>query len=128
MRKIVIFMTCIGFVMLIASKYVYEIWLGNNDLEINFSTSLLLYVYSIFMIMYGNYGYILNGIGKLQIQIYATLILAVIYIPAAIFAGYMWGLNGILSVFTLNPIINYIWSKMQFTKLINGTATGVWNR
>ena len=128
MRKIVIFMTCIGFVMLIVSKYVYEIWLDNNDLEIKFSTSLLLYVYSIFMIMYGNYGYILNGIGKLQIQIYVTLILAVIYIPAAIFAGHMWGLNGILSVFTLNPIINYIWSKMQFAKLINGTATGIWNR
>ena len=128
MRKIVVMMACIGLVMLIASKQVYEIWLGNNELNINFSTSMLLYIYSIFMIMYGNYGYILNGIGKLQIQIYATLILAMAYIPAAIFAGRFWGLNGILLMFALSPMINYIWSKIQFIKLINGSATGIWNR
>ncbi len=128
MRKIVVVMACIGLVMLIASKQVYEIWLGNNELNINFSTSMLLYIYSIFMIMYGNYGYILNGIGKLQIQIYATLILAMAYIPAAIFAGRFWGLNGVLLMFALSPMVNYIWSKIQFTKLINGSATGIWNR
>lgn len=128
MRKIVVMMACIGLVMLIASKQVYEIWLGNNELNINFSTSMLLYIYSIFMIMYGNYGYILNGIGKLQIQIYATLILAMAYIPAAIFAGRFWGLNGVLLMFALSPMVNYIWSKIQFTKLINGSATGIWNR
>lgn len=128
MRKIVVMMACIGLVMLIASKQVYEIWLGNNELNINFSTSMLLYIYSIFMIMYGNYGYILNGIGKLQIQIYATLILAMAYIPAAIFAGRFWGLNGILLMFALSPMVNYIWSKIQFIKLINGSATGIWNR
>ncbi len=128
MRKIVIIMACIGLVMLIASKQVYEIWLGNNELNINFSTSMLLYIYSIFMIMYGNYGYILNGIGKLQIQIYATLILAMAYIPAAIFAGRFWGLNGVLLMFALSPMVNYVWSKIQFTKLINGSATGIWNR
>lgn len=128
MRKIVVIMACIGLVMLIVSKQVYEIWLGNNELNINFSTSMLLYIYSIFMIMYGNYGYILNGIGKLQIQIYATLILAMAYIPAAIFAGRFWGLNGILLMFALSPMVNYIWSKIQFIKLINGSATGIWNR
>ena len=59
----------IGLVMLLLSQLIYDIWLGDASVNVSFSSTFILYIYVIFKIMYSNYGYILNGIGKLNLQI-----------------------------------------------------------
>lgn len=122
--KVVLLMALVGVFMLIISPLAYKLWVG--EVYIKWGTTILLYLYSLFMMLYGCYGYILNGIGKLRIQLIVTTALAILYIPLAVFAGKVFGLYGVLSIFTLGTIVNCIWSKIQFTKLINHTATGVW--
>lgn len=125
--KIASVLGILGIVMLIASPIVYHLWLG-NAVTIDISTTGLLYLYSIFLILYGCYGYILNGMGKLTIQLVMTGILAIAYVPLAIAAGKVCGLNGILVVFAMTALLNLCWSKMQYSKIINNKAFGIWDQ
>lgn len=118
--------TIAGVLMLIISKFVYSIWLNDNSLNISFITTGLLLLQNTFFIFYSCYGYILNGIGKLRIQLIFTSVLAILYIPFALLLGEKWGLNGILFSFALNALLNVAWSKIQFSKITNGTARGIW--
>lgn len=126
LNKITLMIFVLGIVMLCLSEVFYDFWLNDRTVKIDFTTTFILFIYAIAMVLYSKYGYILNGIGKLRVQMIATSILAVVYVPIAIAAGMYWGINGILSVFALNSIINYSWARIQYNKLINNTATGIW--
>lgn len=127
-RRISIIAIIVGFIMLLVSKYAYQIWLGKGSIDINFMTTCLIYISISFEMLYKVYGTIINGIGKVYAQMIITGIIAILYIPTAIYLGYLWGLRGVLMANILVFICNYIWSKIQCYRLINQTATGIWNR
>lgn len=128
LTKIAFLFSVFGLLMVLLSNFVYKIWLHSNEIDIGFSTTVLLYVYAVAMMFYGVYGYIINGIGKLTIQIIFTSVSAILYVPCAVFMGKLLGLNGILIVYVMVTIINVVWSKIQLTRILNGTAKGIWNR
>ena len=128
MNKIIMLFILIGALMLIVSPFLYDFWLGENNVAISWTSTLCLYWYTVVMICYQTYGYIINGIGKLKIQMLITSIMALVYIPLAYILGNKYGLLGVLFVFASSATINFIWSKIQYTKLINGTASGVWDK
>lgn len=123
---ITILMSAIGFVMLMCASWFYKMWLGDSYVDIPFSTSAILYLYMVAMMLYGCYGYFINGFGHLRLQMTITVVLSVAYPILAIFAGKTFGLNGILWIFTLTTFISYLWSKIQYTKIVNRTASGIW--
>ena len=123
--RISMYISLIGLLMVLISPYIYRIWL-KDDIQISFITTLLLFVYSSLMMFYGAYGYILNGIGKLRVQILATVIIAVMYVPLTCFMGEKIGLPGILLSFSFSVALNVLWSKIQYNKLLSGKATGIW--
>lgn len=127
LQRISLIIIIVGGIMLLLSNYIYRIWIGVNAIDIKFSTTFMLYIYLIFKVLYSNYGYILNGIGKLNLQIVMTAILAVTYIPLVYILGTWFGLTGVLIIFAFNSFVNFLWSKFQYKKLIAGTATGIWN-
>lgn len=126
--KIGLLFTGMGLLMLAISPYAYSVWLGKTDFTIDYSVSGILLIQSVFFIFYCCYGYILNGIGKLKAQMVFTSVLAVCYVPMAILLGKIWGLHGILIVFALSSVFNFTWSKIQYNKLMEGTAHGIWNK
>lgn len=126
--KIANLFTLGGIALIAVSPYIYQIWLGKNDLNIQYSTTSLIFLQATFFIYYQCYGYILNGIGKLKAQLVFTSVLAILYIPVAIMLGKLWGLNGVLIAFVLNAMFNVLWSKIQYGKIIKGTASGIWNQ
>ena len=126
--RILMFFIFIGILMLVFSEHIYCFWLGNDCPQIAFSTTFLLFLYSIFMMIYAANGYIINGIGKLKIQILFTSLLAVLYIPFALLLGKIGGLEGILIVLCINALVNGLWSSVQLNKIIKGTAHGIWNK
>lgn len=128
LEKIATIFVLLGLFMLLISPLCYELWLGTESCKIHFSTSFLLYLYSVFMVFYSCYGYIINGIGKLSLQILITSITAILYIPVTLFLGKIFGLNGILFAFGFTSLINSIWSKIQLKKILSGTASGIWNK
>lgn len=126
--KIAILFILGGLLMVILSKFVFKIWLGVNCPDIPLSCIIIMFIYCSFMILYSDFGYIINGIGKLQLQLYITAILAISYAPLAYFIGKNFGLQGVLLVMCFVGWANFMWSKIQFNKLLNGTARGIWDR
>ena len=69
----------LGTIMLIISPYIYTFWVGKS-VEIPFSLSLWVFAYS-GVNMFGNiFVMIINGMGELKVQTYASLISPIIFI------------------------------------------------
>ena len=118
----------VGVLMLIVSKFVFNIWLGKDEIEISYLTTGLILTYVSFEMLYKVYGTIINGTGKVFAQMILTGIIAIIYIPLAILLGRSLGLSGVLIANVVVFAANYIWAKIQCNKLINQSATGIWNK
>lgn len=127
-RKVCIASIFIGVLMVLASKFVYGIWLGKGTIDINYSTTSLILLYISFEMLYKVYGTIINGTGKVFAQMVLTGVIAIIYIPLAILLGKLFGLSGVLIANAIVFALNYLWSKVQCNKLISQTATGIWNK
>ena len=127
-RKVCIASIFIGVLMVLVSKFVYGMWLGKDSIDISYSTTGLIFLYISFEMLYKVYGTIINGTGKVFAQIILTGIIAIIYVPLAIFLGNLCGLSGVLIANAIVFALNYVWSKLQCNKLINQTATGIWNK
>ncbi len=126
-RKICFAAIGIGALMVLLAKFVYRIWLGDS-ITIGYLTTGLIFLYISFEMLYKVYGTIINGIGKVRAQMLITGIVAIVYIPMAVFAGRKSGLPGVLIANTFVFLVNYIWSKYQCSKLLNNTASGIWNK
>lgn len=127
-QRVCLISILLGILMLFVSKFVYGIWLGKDVIDISYSTTGLILLYISFEMLYKVYGTIINGIGKVFAQMILTGIIAVIYIPLALLLGSLWGLSGVLIANVIVFALNYIWAKLQCNRLINQTATGIWNK
>lgn len=127
-KKICLVTISIGLVMLAVSNYVYSLWLGKGAIDISYYTTGLILLYISFEMLYKVYGTIINGTGKVFAQIIITGIIAIIYIPMAIIGGKLFGLSGVLISNVIVFMLNYVWSKIQCTKILKETAYGFWNK
>ncbi|MDY3966260.1 MAG: MATE family efflux transporter [Prevotella sp.] len=126
LRKVCLGTICLGGVMVLASKFVYSIWLGKDVIDIPYTTTALVWIYISLEMMYKMYVMIVNGIGKVYAQMIITGVIAVLYIPLAYLMGRAFGIIGVLSANCIVFFFNYLWVKIQCTKLINQTASGFW--
>lgn len=125
MFKVRMFLFFIGGALVLISKWVYSIWLGNS-ISVNYVTTSLAFIYFVLNMAYVNYGMFLNGIGKVKIQIYVTTVVAALFIPFSVFLSKEIGLNGIFISLSIVALINFLWSYLQYSKIINGKAQGIW--
>jgi len=113
-------------VLFFISPYIYKIWIGDS-VHISNSLSLAMCFYAIGFTWLMIHCFLLNGIGKLMIQLYLYLIAIIVNIPLAIFLGRHFGVPGV----TLANIIVFVFMGLvlfvQCQKLINQKATGLWN-
>jgi len=120
-----IFLTVCTILMLSISNYVYKLWIG-NQIVVPFSISVILAIYVIINVWNTIFSYFINGIGKIQLQLYSAIWCAVINIPLAILLGKRFGISGVISSTVILSIINSFWITIQYNKLINNKATGIW--
>ena len=112
-------------VMVVISPWVYVIWIG--DITIDFRMSIVMATYIFILIYSMRYSYFINGIGQLRLQLIFKVSAAIIFIPLAYLAT-QWTHNIIwfMVVMCLVNIPGLIINRIQFHKLINGKATGIW--
>jgi O-antigen/teichoic acid export membrane protein len=113
--------------MLAFSNFVYRIWIG-GDIEIPLSISASLTFYIITYSYNGIYYQFLNGVGIIRLQLYAGIFSMILYIPLAIFLCNLFGVSGVVLANIFFNSINIIWSTMQYQKIINKKASGIWRR
>lgn len=119
----------IGMIVMIAlSPLVYSIWIGPEVIvDIRMSIGVAVYIFILIYSM--RYSYFINGIGKLRVQLIFTVSAAVVFIPAA-YAAVKWShdLVWFIAVMCLVNLPGMIANRIQFYKLVNGKAKGIWTK
>ena len=119
--------TVLAVIMLVFSDFVYGIWVG-KAVEVSWSISIVMTAYVVINGWCGIFSQFLNGVGKIKLQLYSSLFGALVNIPLAIFLGKQLGVAGVVLSTCLIGLISAVWSPIQYTKLINSRATGIWNQ
>ena len=90
--------------------------------------SVMMAIYVFLLVMSTRYSYFLNGIGALKLQLYMT-VTVLFFIPLAWYVSRQT--HDILYFMTIMCLCiapSIIVNKIQFSKLLNGTATGIWRK
>jgi len=116
-----------GIVMLIFSPLIYKIWVGTK-INISYSLSMLVAAWVLINSWNGIFGQFLNGTEKIKLQIYFGISGAILNVPLAIFLGKKLGIEGVLLANVILGIIGAWIYPIQYRKLINNKAQGIWNK
>jgi len=118
LNKFILVISLCAFIMLICSKFIYKLWIGSSVI-IPFNLNLALAIYVLILIYSSLYSHFLNGMNKLNLQLYVIVIMGIIFVPLASFLSKEIGTVGVaISLCIVNTpgaIINHI----QYKKIIN---------
>lgn len=116
-------------IMLVISPLIYKLWLGEK-VNITLNLSIYMAIYFITNIVFLPYIFLLNGTGKLKLQLYSYTITSLLNIPLSIFlAKYMGlGVSGIILATIICLLPQAILCPIQYSKIINRNAQGIWNK
>ena len=115
-------------VMVALSNIVYAIWIDRQTV-IDIRMSIVMAAYIFILIYSMRYSYFINGIGTLRLQLIFTATAAIVFIPLAYLAT--WWTHDIIWFMVVMCLVNIpglIVNRIQFYKLINGKAKGIWNK
>ena len=127
--KIMTIAILLGMMFMVAiSSYVYDFWIG-EEVNISFPMTIVMALYIFILIYSMRYSYFINGIGTLRLQIIFTTGAAILFIPLAYWIT-MWKHDIIYFMLVMCAINTpgVIVNRIQFQKLINGSATGIWKK
>lgn len=125
MNRMTIGIAIVLLFMILISPRVYEIWIG-DDCLVPYGMTVMMAIYIFLMIASMRYSYFLNGMGALRIQLYMT-ISAIIFIPMAwIVNHYTHNILWFMAVMCFCNIPGLIANIIQFNKILNGRAKGIW--
>lgn len=113
------------FIMIVFSDNIYTFWIGKS-LKIPFLLSFNMGLYVIINIWNGIYSQFLNGVGKIKLQLIVSIIGSIINIPLAIYLCDEFGVHGTVLSTIIVSSIGAIIFPIQFKKLTNNKATGLW--
>jgi O-antigen/teichoic acid export membrane protein len=122
-------LSLITIIMVLASDFVYKIWVG-PQIEVPFMLSVACGIFVIIANWNNIFGYFINGIGKVRLQLYFSIIIAFVNIPLSIFLAKTVGLGitGVMVATNISLVIASIWAPIQYGKIISGSAKGIWNK
>jgi O-antigen/teichoic acid export membrane protein len=127
LRTVWVLLCLLGFIMLILSPIVYKFWVGKS-IQISIAISISMYIYISLNCWCGIFSHFLNGVGKIQIQLYSAILSSVVNIPLSIFLGKLFGVSGVVFASVMITATAAVWAPIQYHKLINNNANGLWNK
>jgi O-antigen/teichoic acid export membrane protein len=125
--KLFLILSVFTLLLYFISSPVFELWVGEK-ITVPGKVSFAFLFYTILIIYQSLKIQIINGVGKINIQILITSILGIIFIPLSLIAGKYFALSGIIYALCFVYLVIDVLVCFQTEKLINGTAKGIWNR
>lgn len=115
--------------MVIFSNFIYHLWIGDR-LVIPMSVTVCVAMSSVMYVMTGVYVAFQNGVGKIKLTLYFVIIQTILYLPIAYCLAKIcaWGIIGILLAGIVCELPVKVIQVIQYRKLINGKALGLWNQ
>lgn len=126
--KITLTSILIIFILILISSTFYKFWVGE---KVNIPISLTIYmgIYFCLTNFYTPFTFFINGTGKVKLQMYSILITAFINIPLSVFLAKNlgFGVSGVIFSSIICLIPHIILCPIQYSKIINQKAKGIWN-
>jgi len=115
-------------IMVIFSKFFIILWVGTS-IKLDQTLVILMAVYAIISTWASIFVYFLNGTGKIRLQLYTYVCLAILYIPLTmLFSKYLnLGVYGVIISLIFCVCVLALLHTVQYHKIINNTAAGIWN-
>ena len=88
--------------------------------------SVCMAVYILFQMGGNVYMYLINGTGKVRLQLMVYIILALVTLPLINVCCKQYGVNGVLIVPVVAFALQAIVGRMQIWKIIKNKAKGIW--
>ena len=132
MRKLkylgIVFAIGIVFALYI-SDFAYHLWIKDR-VSIPFFVSVFVAIKAIIYVLFAPYVAFLNGVSKISLNLILVVIQTSFFIPLALYLGnYLdLGIVGILIAQIIIEIPLRISQPIQYYKIINNNATGIWNK
>ncbi len=125
--RILLFFWTVCIAMVILSEFAYDLWIDDR-VQIPFTLTLAMAAY-VCVISWGSiFVTFVNGVGKIRLQLIFSIAAGLANIPLSIFLGKHMGSAGVILATTIclsyGPLVSYI----QYRKIINQSARGIWNK
>ncbi len=119
-------MVCL--LMLIFSPMFFKAWVG-NAIRVDFRMSVCVVSFVLLMTWNTSFTLFVNGVGKVRLQIIFAIVAGVMNIPLAyvLVKSFHLGSVGIVLSTVICILPGVVLTPIQYFKLVNQTATGVWN-
>jgi len=120
----------IGIMMLFGSNFIYDLWLGEGTVQIDFKLSLFGFLFFSVGMFGSKYVNFLNGISALRLQFWSSLISPILYIGIVLILIKVYKM-GVYAVFIAAIIANvnaYLLAPLQYYMIIVKGKRGIWIR
>lgn len=126
MNKLWLLLSIGSVVLLVLSPWLYRLWIGNTvSVPVNLSVAMC--IYSIAYVWQAIHVQLINGTGKIKLQFYLGIAAMFINVPLSIVLGKWLGLAGVTWSNTILFAIMGVFYAIQTSKIVNRTATGIFN-
>ncbi|MEM7510192.1 MAG: oligosaccharide flippase family protein [Bacteroidota bacterium] len=115
-------------VLLVISPFAYKLWVPS--VEIPFFLSACMFFYVNYLAWGRIFVVFVNGVSKVKLQMWTSIIGGVINIPLSIFLAKTVGLGtaGVIIASIVSLSYGPLIAPIQYKKILNGTAKGIWNK
>jgi O-antigen/teichoic acid export membrane protein len=124
--KILIGCIILTIIMLIFSDYAYHIWIADL-VKIDLKVSIAVCAFIILNLWNMLFSQLLNGMGKIKLQLIVSILITILNIPLAIYLGQLYGNFGVVMSSVFLSLISAIYAPYQLKLLLNNQAKGIWN-
>ena len=127
--KFAFFFILLIVIMVLIAPFAYKFWIGDS-VVIPYTLTIAMAIYFILTIIYNPFTYFINGTGKIRLQMYSITITAILNIPLSIYLvnNTSLGVSSVILATIICIIPHAILCPIQYFKLINNTARGLWNK
>ena len=129
--NILFILLCVGLVIFyFLFNFIIKIWIGNNIVNSSSLLNINMIIYFAILAFANVYMYVINASGKLQVQSLSYIVIALINIPLSIFfvKYFHMGASGVVLASSICLLILAFLMPIQYSKLINNKAKGIWIR
>lgn len=115
-------------IMIAISPLFYRIWIG-SEVHIPFTMTVMMALFIGITICSLRYSYILNGFGALNLQLITTLAAAISFIPLSVAVSRLTdNIAMFMGVMCFVNLPGLVINMIQYNKIINKTAKGIWKK
>jgi len=126
MKRVYLCLCLIISSILILSPFLIKLWVGDK-VSVPFPLTLSIAIYTLILCWSNLQVILINGTGKIKLQSYIVLIGIFVHIPLSLLLGKYIGIIGVVASMSIITFMYALFYTIQIRKILNNTATGIWN-